>query len=314
MSNKEIYCTSTEIQQRLPLFFRAWWLNMVSKDWDVAIAENGGNIVAVFPYNKEHKLGLTILRNPTLTPFLGIHFFYPENLTPFKKINWEEQLFEKLWNQLPEWDSFDIQSTTSFSNFLLFHQKGFTNNTRLTYHIDLTLSEEVLFRNIQSSHRKRIQQAGELYEIKEGVDYIPDLLLLHEKTFLRKEKKYIYAKALIQQIITNSYAHDSGKLLAAIDTDGNVIGAIFIAWDNEQAYLLLSAVDIEKSHKGTICLLIWQAILTAQKQGLKVFDFEGSMDEGIEPFFRRFGGERKSFFNFHLNNSKIWKLKKKILG
>lgn len=314
MSNKEKYNTSADLQQALPLFFKTWWLDIVSSKWDVAIVEKEDKIIAVFPYNKEQKLGLTILRNPVLTPFLGPFFFHPGHLSSFKKINWEEQTFEKLWNQLPAWHSFDIQSTTLFDNFMLFHQKGFVNSNRLTYHIDLSLSKDGLFSNIQSSHRKRIEQTTELYKIEEGVDYIPYLIELHEKTFLRKGKKYIYSKTLLTEIIQKSYQYNSGKLLAAKDESGHITGTIFIAWDKEQAYLLLSAVDAEQSHKGTICLLIWQAILEAKKTGLKIFDFEGSMDAGIEPFFRRFGGERKTFLHLHLNKSKIWKLKKIFMG
>jgi hypothetical protein len=314
MSNKEKYNIAADLQEALPLFFKTWWLNIVSSNWDVALVEKEDKIVAVFPYNREQKLGLTILRNPVLTPFLGPFFFYPENLSSFKKINWEEQIFEKLWNQLPTWHSFDIQSTTLFNNFILFHQKDFVNNNRLTYHIDLSLSSEVLFRNIQSSHRKRIEQTTEIYKIEEGVEYTQHLMDLHEKTFRRKGKKYVYSKTLLSEIIQKSYLHQSGKLLAAKDENGHVMGTIFIAWDKEQAYLLLSAVDAEQSHKGTICLLIWQAILEAQKSGLKIFDFEGSMDAGIEPFFRRFGGERKTFLHLHSDKSKIWKLKKTIMG
>lgn len=314
MSNRVKYRSLTALQLQLPVFFQSWWLDTVSQNWDIAWVEKEGKIVAVFPYHSEQKLGIKLLRNPLLTPYLGPYFLYPPALTSFKKVNWEEQMFALLWAQLPAWDSFDIQSTTSFHNYMLFHQKGFTNNNLLTYHVDLQLKQDLLFGNIQSSHRKRISQASELYVIDEGLQYTGDLIRLHEQTFERKSKKYIYSPDLLTAILNNSYGQKAGRLMVAKDEHNKVIGTIFLVWDKEQAYLLLSAVDVKKAHKGTICLLIWQAIVAAQKEGLKIFDFEGSMDAGIEPFFRRFGGERKNYFNLSLNKSRIWKLKKSLLG
>jgi len=287
---------------------------MVCKDWDIALTEKNKQITAVFPYSIEKKLGLKILRNPPLTPFLGPYILEGNDLSYFKRLNREEQIFEELWQQLPAYDSFDILSTTNFDNFLLFQHKGFTSQCRITYHIELSQSEDQIFKNIQSSHRKRIEQATDLYTVEEGTKYIPNLIQLHEETFKRKGKDYHYSPTLIQQVIETCYAQQAGKLLVAKDADGNVMGSIFVAWDNDKAYLLLSAVDAAQAHKGTICLLIWKAILAAKNQGLKIFDFEGSIDPGIEPFFRRFGGERKNFFHFTDNKSKVWKLKKTLLG
>ncbi len=46
--------------------------------------------------------------------------------------------------------------------------------------------------------------------------------------------------------------------------------------------------------------------------GLRTFDFEGSMDEGVERFFRTFGGERALYMVLHKNDSLLWKVKQMV--
>lgn len=36
---------------------------------------------------------------------------------------------------------------------------------------------------------------------------------------------------------------------------------------------------------------MWRSILFAKQTGAQVFDFEGSMQPGIEKYFREFGGD-----------------------
>ena len=60
-------------------------------------------------------------------------------------------------------------------------------------------------------------------------------------------------------------------------------------------------------------LLLWHAIKEAKKRGNKTFDLEGSMDEGVERFFRNFGAGRALYIVLHKNDSLLWKLKKMIL-
>lgn len=314
MNNKAKYLSLTELHKRLPVFFQPWWLDAVSNTWDIALVELQGTVVGVFPYQVEQKIGLTILRNPPLTPYLGPFFLYPPDLSPLKKLNWEERVFEELWQQIPQYDSFDIQASPSFSNFLLLHQKGFDNSNKITYHIDLQQGEERIFAAIKNAHRKRIQQAEPLYKIHTGKAYLPELMDLHRDTFTRKNKKYIYGRDIIPAIVNSSTLEGKGRLWVAKNIQGTVHGCIFTVHDEQCMYLLMSATDLEKAHHGTICLLIWNALLWAKSRGLVIFDFEGSMDSGIEPFFRRFGGERKNYLSFTHQPSTLWRLKRALLG
>ncbi len=314
MNNKQRYIALSEQHVQLPVFYQPWWLNTVCQDWDIALVEKDQKLLAVFPFQTEKKLGLTIIRNPLLTPYLGPLFLYPAELPVHKRLHWEEQVFEALWQQLPPWDSIDIQCTPDFENYFLFHGKGISNNNKLTYRLQLSVSEEVLLRQLQSSHRKRIQQAAALYRVAEGIDFMEDFLKLHEQTFNRKKKKYVYKTGFIETLIRNSIETQKGRLWVALDAQQQVMGGVFTVWDEHAAYLLLSAVNVQEAHKGTICQLIWNAIVQAKAQGLAIFDFEGSMDKGIEHFFRHFGGNRQNYLRLSKDKSFLWRIKKYILG
>lgn len=315
MSQKAKYLSLVSLQQTLPVFFQPWWLDIVSSNWDIALAEDNGMVQAVLPYCIDKKLGLTIIRNPLLTPYLGPYFIYPsENMEPAKKIAFEEKAFNQLWAQLPRWDSFDVEATTAFENFMLFQHKGFSNAGKITYEIDLSQPEDVIFAAMHNTHKNLIRQAEASHEVLNGATYSQRLIQLHQETFRRKNKNYPFGGGLIQKLITTSEAKDSGKVFAAKDNQGNISAGIFTVWDKRKMYLLLSAVDADKAHQGAARLLIWKAIQYAKAKGLMEFDFEGSMDPGIEAFFRRFGGTRKTYFCFTQHQSKLWKLKKALLG
>ena len=88
----------------------------------------------------------------------------------------------------------------------------------------------------------------------------------------------------------------------------------YVVWDQQQMYLLLSSINQDKVHSGAVSLLIWQAIQLAQSMNLSIFDFEGSVDAGIEQFFRSFGGQRVPYLIWSRTQSKLWALKKAVLG
>jgi hypothetical protein len=314
-SNVEKYKALGDLLEQLPVFYQPWWLDTVSNNWDVSLAGKKEQIEAVWPYSFE-KIGFfKIVRNPLLTPYLGPYFLPPNiGLSNFKRLNREEELFEELWDQLPGYDSCSVDTHPSFKNFLLLRHKGLSNTNRITYHINLHQGLQQIMDQMQSSHRKRMQQASQIYSLNEGADYIPFLEKLHRETFSRKGKSYIYPEGFLNKLINRAYQHKQGSLMAAINEFGDVHACIFTLYDRHAMYLLLSATDTERAHKGAVCFLICEAIKRAQQLGLDIFDFEGSMDPGIEPFFRRFGGERAYFMSFEQHRSVLWKLKRRFLG
>ena len=76
----------------------------------------------------------------------------------------------------------------------------------------------------------------------------------------------------------------------------------FFLYDSKVCYYLLGGQDPEFKSDGSQNLLLDAAIDFA-KGVSECFDFEGSMVEGIENFFRQFGG--KQIVNYHVSKQRL---------
>lgn len=313
MTAKEQFLTLSILPQ-LPLFFQPWWLDLVSDNWDVVLSESTeGKLQGLWPFSTDIRLGFRIIRNPLLTPYLGPVFFFPGGVHSAADGSRDAAL-TALWRQLPRWDSLDMETTTGFSDRSFFTEKGFSCTEKITYELDLTPEEAHLFKALHSNHRNLIRQAGAAHELVSGNEYLPRLLELHRDTFDRKKKPYPFAPEKVKTLIEACHKRQAGRITVARDEQGNITAALFTVWDQQKMYLLLSTVSPEQAHPGAVRLLIWNAIISAKRQGLKIFDFEGSMDPGIAAFFRRFGGQEKTYLCATRHRALLWKWKRALLG
>jgi hypothetical protein len=303
LTNKEQYLI---IEHKLPLFFKTWWLNALCKetDWDVAIVKEGKKVTGVWPYQIEKKYGFKIIRNPLLTPYLG-----PLIFDEFTK----NEVLQSLWEQLPKVDTIQWTCLPAFAQVDFFASKNIDYKQKCTYYIDLTLPEEELWKNIHPKRKNDIRKAEqELAVVKEALN-LEAFVEGHQRSFKTKNKVYPYSISFFEKILSVVQQRTVSMSLVARDEAGRCLGQIWLVFDEQKIYYLLSATP-ETTHRGAIALLIWNAILEARKMGLTTFDFEGSIDAGIANFFQRFGGNKIDYFDYAQTNSPLWKLKKKLLG
>ena len=78
-------------------------------------------------------------------------------------------------------------------------------------------------------------------------------------------------------------------------------------WDKVSAYYLHGVTTTKFKTSGSMSLLLWEAIKKSAKK-TTAFNFEGSMVESIERYFRAFGGIQTSYFQISKTNSKVLKL------
>jgi hypothetical protein len=60
----------------------------------------------------------------------------------------------------------------------------------------------------------------------------------------------------------------------------------------------------ERRNSGATSLVLWEAI-QSQPRGVEFFDFEGSMVEAIERFFRAFGARQVPYFHVSHKPSRL---------
>ena len=91
--------------------------------------------------------------------------------------------------------------------------------------------------------------------------------------------------------------------MIAEDSEGQRHAGIYIVWDENSVYYLMGGGDPLLRRSGATSLCMWEAILFAASLK-KSFDFEGSMLEPVERFFRGFGADQIPYFSISRTPSK----------
>jgi lipid II:glycine glycyltransferase (peptidoglycan interpeptide bridge formation enzyme) len=154
---------------------------------------------------------------------------------------------------------------------------------------------EAVYSNFQSNIRTDIKKAEKILQIKEDLQ-IEDFYKINTKTFERQGECIRYSLDFLKVLDEACLKNNCRKIFYAIDDENNIHAAIYIIWDENSAYYLMSGSDPVLRHSGANSLLLWHAIQFASRV-TKKFDFEGSMIENIERFFRAFGTNQKQYFN-----------------
>ncbi len=296
-NNKPLYREFCQTEPSIPIFSKDWWLDAVcgEDNWDVAIVEKGGNIVATMPYYiRTNKIGLKLMVQPQLTQTLGPWISYPQNQKYEKKLSFDKQIINALLEQLPQYDYFAQNFHYSITNWLPFYWKGFQQTTRYTYIIDDLTNHDTILKEFSSAKRKNIRKSSQIVEVK--FDLPADLFYNnHKMTLLKQGSKISYSFELFERIYKTAYEHNSGKTIYAVDKESNIHCALFVVWYEKSAYDLISTIDPDFRNIGAATLLVYEIIKYVSSLTEK-FDFEGSMIEEVENSFRQFGAKQVPYF------------------
>ena len=286
MRNKELYSERIS-QTESPIFFKGWWLDSVagSDDWDAFVYEHKGELVAGLPYyipNKNPK-GVAM---PSLTQFLGPVFFDSSsygNSGPALEI--QHKAMRSFAKEMEDNDHVILRMDPRLINWLPFSWAGYSQSTRYTYKIPLESMSDFSDR-YSKNLRKRLSAAkGELtvggVEPKEFFD-------LAVKMYSAKGLSVPYGADVIERVFSSIQKRNSGFIVSVNDDSGKIVGVGVFVEDEKTVYYLLSVTDPGLRDYESSAAILNKAIGIAKEKG-KEFDFEGSMNEGIEQYFRMFG-------------------------
>jgi len=93
--------------------------------------------------------------------------------------------------------------------------------------------------------------------------------------------------------------------------EGNVIAVNFLVYDDNTVCYLMGGIHPDFKDLGGMDVVQFESIKFALESE-RAFDFEGSMIESIEKYFRSFGGFQKPYFNISKTNSKLLKIRSLI--
>lgn len=199
---------------------------------------------------------------------------------------------------------------TKLKNQFLSHNfkvDNFPFNPTTTICIDLTQSEEILFKNFTQAKRRAVRRA-----IKNGVTVKQSSDI---RTFISIRKKQYFPLGFLvtheMEKLWQNFFPENATLLLAFSSEKRAIGGIFLLFYDGIAYYWFASATFSGKKLFAPTLLVWEAMKLAKQKGCTRFDFEGIYDErflkaakswkGFTKFKEGFGGKEVVFMeNFYL--------------
>lgn len=167
---------------------------------------------------------------------------------------------------------------------------GFKCSIRYTYRLDL--HEEDPLKDLSSKVKGHVRSARE-----SGAELSHEV---SEEEFLTcmastaKHQGFDLRGESLRRLFQAAQA-PNGQVYG-VRLQGELVAAGLFVEDREVRYYLMGGLSREHALRGSLALLLVQAISDSKERGLKIFDFEGSMIPGVEQFFRSFGGKPTPYY------------------
>lgn len=305
---REQYRQLCAVETSIPIFSQAWWLDAVAhENWDVVVCEKDGKIIASMPFIIKRKLFVSIVTMPVLTQHLGPWFRATEDKES-KRLGREKDLMTELISKLPRYDHFSASWSYKVANWLPFYWAGFRQTTRYTYVLDRLDNFDALWHQFQQNIRGDIRKAQSRFSLKVRTDLsVEDFLALNEMVYQRQGLSVPYPDDVVKKIDDACASRSSRAIVIAEDDQGRHHAGVYIVWDQHSAYYIMGGGDPDLRNSGATSLCMWEAIKLCSGVTER-FDFEGSMMEPVERFFRAFGASQKPYFSISRTPSKLLRL------
>lgn len=286
------------------LYARYEYLSLIRQDWQAYIISDAkGTWCAVMPVWIKKKWSFTSLSQPLYTQYWGICF------RPFTERAGRMLHLKKEWSQLiiqalAPIHLFAINFSPVFDYAIPFHWAGYQIHTRYTFILDLGPTPQELEQGMSSNLKRKIKQAKKAGLQARSVKDPQQLLrLMH----LNREQghdivgpgdaSYDMLRDLSDYLLRTHQGH-----LLEVQTESGEAIAVGLFARYQQKYLYLAGCQApEHKQTGAHALLMWEAIRQAKASGVELFDFEGSMLEGVEEFFRKFGAQPVPYLQIRRN-------------
>lgn len=276
------------IDQVNSIFEQPWWLDAVApRQWDAAEIIKDGKIVARLPYVKMRRIGTKLLGMPAYTQTLG-YWLDDTGAKNARKYTRQKDLIAELIEKLPKGYSVNLDLDHTCEYLFPFKWNGYKLQTAYSYRLEDIHEIDQLWNGFADNIRREIKKAQKNVVIEDNHP-IEDLIMMQKKTFERQGRTKRGNDELLKRLDEALVAHNARKLFCAVDSEKRIHAASYFVYDSNCCYYLIGGGDPELRTSGAASLLMWEGIKFASTVS-KSFDFEGSMIEPVERFFRSFGG------------------------
>jgi len=206
--NKDQYIQICGRNKGIPVFMQPWWLDVVCAEWDAAVATRGDMFTGIWAYPVEHKMGVNMIRTPLLTPYLGPHIFYPDDLKESRLDSHEHDTIAELMKQLPTFKVWHLAVEPGIMQAGLFNKYHLRPQVQQTFRKE----EATLLANMKETMRRNLKQATKEMTITESADALLELFAFHKQTLSKKGHDIPYHLADLERIMQACVAYNAAKL------------------------------------------------------------------------------------------------------
>ncbi len=267
--------------------------------YDEALLVNGifndnHDLIGTFFLFKSKRSGLTYIITPPYSPHIGLCYVNPAQ-SQSNSLTFDKDVITLLKDHLITLKAklLTIALPFTVTDTQPFYWDKFKVVPNYTYRLGLNKTEEELFNNLTSEKRKSIKRAEKDNIVIEKCSDYKIVKALIEKTFSRKDKSV--SEKYLQKILFQ-FSNEQNSFAFVAYKDGKPSATTFCIHYNGTSYYLFGGYDEANKHHGSGVSCMWQSILHAKKIGITTFDFEGSMLQEVEKYFREFGGEMVPYY------------------
>lgn len=284
MDNKEKYRQFCEAEgARIPLFQQWWWWETVcvGKRWDVLLAERDGRVAGAMPVLLGRKACLRYSLMPQLTMFTG----------PWLADASDREVFDDLFRQLAERRFVLYVGRLSPAVSAAGHAlpRGYRPSLHYTYRFDPIRPLPELMAAASPLRRRDYKRLGAMLAVDTAVA-AEEFADFHTAYMQGRGRRDLLPHGLMVRVCSEAVRRGQGLVVGARDAGGSLQAALFVACDAECAYMLMLARGPE-APRNAMAFLVWRTVELMGAR-VRVFDFEGSMEPGVEEFYRSFGPRR----------------------
>jgi hypothetical protein len=260
--------------------------------WGEATVERDGRMVARLPYVVRGRRRMRMITMPPLTQTLG-PWVERSGAKPARALSEEIELLTALEAALPAAEAFVQQFSPSMLNALPFYWAGYRLELQYTYRLEGLRSEKALWDQLRDNIRREIRKARRRVEVRDDLG-LDRFYKVWTQTFARQGLEPPASLAQLERLDAACVKRGARAMLFAHDDADRIHAVAYVVWDGHAAFYLLGGGDPALRTSGASSLLMWESIMRARAV-TDVFDFEGSMLEPVERFFRAFGSRQTPY-------------------
>jgi hypothetical protein len=268
------------------LFEEDYWLNAVAPGrWSAVEIARDGEIIGRLPYALVKRYGQTAIAKPWYTTWLG-PWIRPSGGKPANELSHQHQVLEALITGLPRAIIKSVACAPECTNLMAFQWAGYRLNLAYTHRLQ-TGDNVALWDGFRDTVRRQIRKAEKVTTICNHRT-VTDFIGILDKTFGRQNIDVSKSYPVLERIDAVMAARDQRRIWTAEDAQGRIHAAVYIVFDDRHAIYIAGGSDPEFRQSGAHSSVMWHAIKDAANHA-PIFDFAGSMVQGIEYFVRGFG-------------------------